>query len=244
MRPSRIFITTGTSTVDNLLSDGDVVCSVEINSPALGQIHGLTVSGVECAVEISTPNLTDVSGVDALTSAGDVICTVEISAPALGQVHVLTSSDIDCAVEISAPALADVGANTDPLLSDGDVECTVDISTPALGQIHSLTASNIDCSIEISYPALGTGTISATVTISCGESKTGLSYLVLDSYNIATASIAAQGTGESTDASGELSIDLAGSGLSASDPVTIIVTDYTTSPSASSGSAVCYTTVQ
>ena len=70
-----------------------------------------------------------------------------------------------------------------------------------------------------------------------------MSYAVFDGYSIGSSSIIAQGTAETTDGSGDLVIDLAGLGLENSDPVTVIISDYTSSPSASSNGAVCYGSV-
>jgi hypothetical protein len=75
--------------------------------------------------------------------------------------------------------------------------------------------------------------------ITGGASLTGLSYAVFNGYSIGASSIITQGTGETTNGSGDLVIDLIGLGMSNGDPATVIISDYTTSPSASSKCAVC-----
>jgi hypothetical protein len=86
-------------------------------------------------------------------------------------------------------------------------------------------------------------TTTATVTIAGGADLTGLAYTVYAGYDVGVSNILQQGNGETTDSGGVLEIDLAGSGALNGDPVTIVVTDYTTTPSALSSGAVCYTTV-
>lgn len=57
---------------------------------------------------------------------------------------------------------------------------------------------------------VGSATSSVTTTIINGTSLTGLEWLVLDSQDWSTASILDQGTGETTDASDILALDLSG----------------------------------
>lgn len=85
--------------------------------------------------------------------------------------------------------------------------------------------------------------VTATVRIAGGANLTGLAYTVFDGYDMGTSPILKQGNDETTDADGDLTIDLVGTGASNGDPVTIVVSDYTTSPSAASSGAVCYTGV-
>ena len=84
---------------------------------------------------------------------------------------------------------------------------------------------------------------SATVpTVIGGQNLSNLTYVVFDSYDVSVGTIIAQGTGESTDGSGELVIDLTATAVNDGDPVSIIITNYTTTPTAASRAAVCYTT--
>jgi hypothetical protein len=100
----------------------------------------------------------------------------------------------------------------------------------------------------LALPAESRGAIAARVAtatiagITGGESLSGLSYCVFNGYDISADVILKQGAGETTDSSGDLVIDLASTAIENNDPVTIIISDYTNSPTGSSSAAVCYTT--
>lgn len=89
--------------------------------------------------------------------------------------------------------------------------------------------------------AAAAATILAEVTVIEGASLSGLTYAVFDGYDISTASIVKTGTDETTDASGLLSIDVTGL-VADSVGISIVITDYTDSPTAASNCAVCYCT--
>ena len=62
-------------------------------------------------------------------------------------------------------------------------------------------------------------------------------------YDIGTGSIIKQGSAvESTDASGNLVIDLNGTSVNNGDPLIIIITDFTALPTGTNRGAVCHTT--
>ena len=92
---------------------------------------------------------------------------------------------------------------------------------------------------QIFTPA--TLTSNATVDIIGGENLSNLTYIVFDSYDLSTANVIKQGVGESTDVNGNLVVDLGGTGVANNDPITIVVTNYTTTPTVNSRAAVCYT---
>ena len=74
-----------------------------------------------------------------------------------------------------------------------------------------------------------------------GDDIAGLSYIVLDSYDIATATILAAGT-DAAIVSNVVNIDLSGVAV-LDDEVILVLTDFTTSPNVSSKASVAYTTV-
>lgn len=78
--------------------------------------------------------------------------------------------------------------------------------------------------------------------ITGGKSLTGLSYTVFSNDDIATATIAAQGTGETTDADSELVIDITGAGISSGEVCIVVITDISGAPTAANRGAVCYGT--
>lgn len=87
--------------------------------------------------------------------------------------------------------------------------------------------------------------VTATVNvagISGGANLTGLSYAVFSSADIGSATLVKQGNDETTDANGDLFIDLTGTGILNGTVLTIIITDYTTTPTGASKGAVCYAT--
>jgi hypothetical protein len=87
--------------------------------------------------------------------------------------------------------------------------------------------------------------ITATVTVSGingGANLTGLSYCVYEGTNIGTAAILKQGTDETTDENGDLYIDLSDTEVTNGTVLTIVITDYTATPSGASKGAVCYAT--
>ena len=88
-------------------------------------------------------------------------------------------------------------------------------------------------------------TYATTITvegITGGASLSTLSYVVFDAADIGTASIIKQANDEETNASGDLTIDLTGLSVSLDTVLTIVITNYTTTPSDSDRGAVCYGT--
>ena len=87
-------------------------------------------------------------------------------------------------------------------------------------------------------------TIDATsITVSAiagGASLSSLSYMVLSVSDIGVASIIKQGNDETTDGSTTLVIDITGLGVPVGTTLTIVITNYTTTPTVLSRAAVCY----
>jgi len=88
-------------------------------------------------------------------------------------------------------------------------------------------------------------TYATTITvegITGGASLSSLSYCVFDAADIGSASLIKQANDEETDANGDLTIDLTGLSVSLDTALTIVITNYTTTPSDSDRGAVCYGT--
>ena len=92
----------------------------------------------------------------------------------------------------------------------------------------------------------GAGAASATsITvplITGAENLTSLAYTVFSNADISTASIAVQGSGETTDAATELVIDITGGGISNGEVCVVIITDISGVPLATNRGAVCFGT--
>ena len=77
-----------------------------------------------------------------------------------------------------------------------------------------------------------------------GLNLSDLTYVVFDGYDMSVSSILLQGVGESTDGTGELVVVLSSTGVVQDDPVSIVISDYTTTPDPNNSAAVCFATVE
>ena len=220
----------------DLLAD-DVESASEVTSPSVGQEHALLADDTESASEVTSPT---VGQVHALL-ADDVESASEVSSPTLAEAdHELLADDVESASEVSSPAVGQVHA----LLAD-DVESASEVSSPEVGQEHGLLADDVESASEVSSPTAAIAGPATSVTvygITGGGDLSSLSYCVFDGADIGTASIIKQANDEETNASGDLTIDITGLGATEGEVLTIVITNYTTTPSDSDRGAVCYGT--
>ena len=114
--------------------------------------------------------------------------------------------------------------------------------TAANIKLHDAVGALIAQSADIAGTATHV-TIQSTVTvtgITGGQNLTGLDYCVFDGQDISSMTILAQGTGETTSASGDLVIDLGGTGVLDGDPLLIMIGDWTLTPAGTNRTANCY----
>ena len=93
-----------------------------------------------------------------------------------------------------------------------------------------------------SWYTAGAATSITISGITGGADLSSLSYCVFDGPNIGSASLIKQGADETTDSNGDLVVDITGLGVLEGSLLTVIITNYTTSPSATDRAAVCYGT--
>lgn len=86
----------------------------------------------------------------------------------------------------------------------------------------------------------GLATTITVVGITGGADLTALSYVVFDGADIGVGSVIKQGNNETTDSNGDLVIDITGLGVALGTTLTIVITDYTTTPGTANRAAVCY----
>ena len=121
-------------------------------------------------------------------------------------------------------------------------------SGPGRSHVINPTGSDADSREErLTFLVIYGGTLAAalatSITISGitgGKNLSSLSYVVFDSADIGVGSVIKQGNNETTDANGDLVIDITGLGVTAGTTLTVIITNYTTSPASSNRGAVCY----
>ena len=104
---------------------------------------------------------------------------------------------------VAVPADVTVTANT--AYSFAQVTGLTGNTTYAVDQVATDAAGNIS---SVNTQTFTTQSAEVHVTISGGASLTGLDYVLFDSQNLATANVLKQGAGESTDASGNLVLDV------------------------------------
>lgn len=78
--------------------------------------------------------------------------------------------------------------------------------------------------------------------ITGGADLTSLSYVVFDAADMGSASIIKQASDETTDSNGDLVVDITGLSVSVGTVLTIVISNYTTTPTDANRGAVCYGT--
>jgi len=213
-----------------LLAD-DISSLTEVSSPALAQDHSLLADDVQSLSEVGSPVIAQIHSLLAVS----IESLSEVTSPIIAETHAITAVSIESASEVSAPALT---VKTSLLAED--IESASEVTTPVIGQSYALSGVSIESASEVTKPTAISFTLVAKVTVLGGKSLTNLTYCVMDSFNISTASIIKQGVGEDTDSSGVLSIDLTGTSAIVDDELTIIITDYTDAVTDSNNGAVCF----
>ena len=232
----------GTPQLQPLTPSGDI----EIVSPINGtpQFQNLTVTGSITVLDVvnGSPQLQGLSS----SGAVEIVDTVNAN-PALldfesnGSIQVGNDVTVNGSPQIQALSssgtleIVDTIAGTpqiQELSSSGDVQAADPITVSGNPQVQSLQSNG----------SIQTLTKTAQVTVANGINLSSLTWSVFDSYDLSVANLIKQGIGESTNASGLLDIDLSGVDVANGAPLSIVITDYTTSPTVSSNAAVCYTT--
>lgn len=109
----------------------------------------------------------------------------------------------------------------------------------ALSEVIELRNNWFNYLIESGAPT----TTTATFTIAGGASLSGLQVAVFNGNDISVVPVVDQSAGNTSDGAALVTVDLAGLGFNNGDPVTAMITDFTTTPTAGSKGAVCYSTV-
>ena len=105
-------------------------------------------------------------------------------------------------------------------------------------------SGDVNAVVTFGY-SIGAVADATTITVSGitgGADLTSLSYMVFDAADIGSASIIKQANDETTDSSGDLVVDLTGLSVSLGTVLTIVITNYTTTPTATDRGAVLYGT--
>jgi len=90
--------------------------------------------------------------------------------------------------------------------------------------------------------AIADATTITVASIVGGADLASLSYVVFDQADLGAVSIIKQANDETTDASGDLVIDITGLSVPLGTVLTIVISNYTTTPTATNRGAVCYGT--
>jgi len=99
--------------------------------------------------------------------------------------------------------------------------------------------------LNLGFAGSGAAAPATTITVSGiigGASLTSLSYVVFDAADIGSGSVIKQAGDETTDSSGNLTIDLTALSVALGTVLTIVIANYTTAPTAANRGAVCYGT--
>ena len=96
--------------------------------------------------------------------------------------------------------------------------------------------------IFVTGNAAADATIITVPAITGGADLSSLSYVVFDMADVGAASVIKQANDETTDSNGDLVVDLTGLNVAVGTILTIVITNYTTTPIATNRGAVCYGT--
>lgn len=205
-------------------------------------IDSWTDGAAAAAPVISSPTAAQVSG--SATSLSGTFSTDSVSD---GTLYWYVSASI------TPPSATDLKAGTSSISFGSQA-----VGGSATQTISSMTGLSSGTAYYVHYIQAGAAgdsniiTSAQTTTYSClgvvsaitgGASLSALDYCVFNGQDISSFTIAGQGTGETTDASGNLSINLDGLGFAVDDLIIILIGDWTTAPTGISNAAVCYTTV-
>lgn len=109
--------------------------------------------------------------------------------------------------------------------------------------VHYLHSDANGDSDIVTTAVVATLTSAITFNVAGAISLSSLEYAIFDGYDVASSALLLQGSDGATDGSGNMTINLDAVAVDAGDKVSIVITDYTTAPTAGSKAAVCYATV-
>ncbi|PCJ88598.1 MAG: hypothetical protein COA54_02455 [Thiotrichaceae bacterium] len=172
---------------------------------------------------------TDVALSSVITSAGVTITGINAPAP-------VTSVNGTCSINGGAYSTAPGNCVANDVItarhtSSASNATAVDTIVTVGGISDTYTSTTLAAIQTATFPA-----------IAGGENLAGLDYCVFAGHDLSTMTILKQGIGESTDASGNLVIDLNDVVVSNNDPLLIIIGDWALAPAGTNRTAVCYTT--
>jgi hypothetical protein len=146
------FLTWSTITdISDDLTGADIAADVNIDTPTIGQVHGLTGTDIISVTAIDAPTLEAVAGVTPLTGV-DLVALVTVDAPTIGQAHNLTTDDIAAVTTVDTPTLQSlVGVDS---LTGVDLVAQTVVDAPTIGQDHQLTGADIAALTVIDTPTL------------------------------------------------------------------------------------------
>jgi hypothetical protein len=139
----------------HVLTATGITASPTVGAPALGQTHALTATGIATgAPSVGTPAL---GLIVALSATGTATGAPTVGAPAIGQTHVLTASSVATgAGSVGAPAIG----QTHALAAAGVATSAPTVGSPAIGQTHALLATGI----STGAPTVGTPSMAGGAT--------------------------------------------------------------------------------
>lgn len=209
-----------------------------------GVLESEIVAGSETIIITLTNDTWVAAGTGPIGSTADTQAIIDgltaASSPTNGWNNEVRDKEVTTAVVRTSNTVATITLTAQAgynVLADEIITATI----PAAALVTSAT------------PVVATPTITVTdetiwlaeVTVNNGENLTGLDYRVFSGHDIETMTPISSGNGETTDGAGLLSIDITADigALVETDPLIILIGDWTTAPSGSSNAAICYTTV-
>lgn len=230
-------------------SVGAVTMAVGVRDAAV--VNSESIASVDYAVTADTN--TSVALIVREASTGDTTPDqftftdqTDVALSTLTTSNTITITGIDTAANISVTGgeySINAGAYTSVAgtVSLNDT-VTVRHTSSALNSTATDTTLTVDTISDVFTSTTLAATALITITgITGGESLTGLEWVVFSSQDLSTASILAQGSGESTNVNGDLVLDVAGSGATNGQAVWYTIKDIAETNEASGPATVVVT---